>query len=115
MALDAHRLQIEAAGMIEMRVRQNHVLHVGGLVADILYLLVERVGLAPFERQVFGGRPPVAGSIVDDLGIAAGIEQHQPFWMLEQEGGTRQIDQRVIAPVHQQRGRYGQDCARQRP
>src|SRR6266851_5000440 len=39
----------ETAGVIEMRVRKDHVLHVGRLVADALDLLVQRVLLAPFE------------------------------------------------------------------
>ena len=62
--------------MVEVRVRQDHVLHVGRFVADVLDLLVERVGLAPFERQMGRHLAPVADRVIDDLRVASGVEQH---------------------------------------
>src|SRR5712692_3317701 len=61
----------QSAGMVEMRMRQDDVLYVGRLITDALDLLVERVGLAPFDWQGLGDLAPISNRVVDDFWIAS--------------------------------------------
>ena len=103
------------ARVIEVQVRHHDVLHVLELVAERLDLIVDRALAREFDRQHARDLAPVADGIVDHLRMAAGVEEHEAFRVLDQVRGTRHGHQRFVGAVHQERARHGQLRPGERP
>ncbi len=90
----------QAAGMVHVEMGHHDVLDVGDLVAQRLDLVVDRQVLAE-PHHVAEHLAPVRRHVLGDLGMAAGVVQHQSLGMLDQEGRHRNLDDFIAAAGHQ--------------
>src|ERR1700687_2616840 len=101
--------------MIEMEMRNNYILDVSRLVAVQLDLLIDDLLRGePDVAQELGRGTPVALRVGRDFGGASGVEQHQAFGVLDEEGRDRDVDDLVAAAHHQVSFLHAEGCALER-